>query len=171
VKKIVLAVLLVFIVACAPIATPAPTATLEPTPTPAPTATLVPPTPTPKVSEADKAKFAAVVKAAFDVEDNNLSVDDVTWEGDVIKLKCTLQHWIDEPTDHSDLHWALLRVLVTSVFPASIDFEGVSVEIISVGKLTKTEMLSSTKWDTIKKIMDGKITTEIEWKREAEIVL
>lgn len=108
---------------------------------------------------------------AFDLADNLVSVDEVNWEGDVINLKCMLQNWVDEPTSHSELHWDCLNSFVMKVFPSTpLSFEGVTVEIVSEGKMNGVEMLSSTKWNTIAKIIDGKITTEIEWKREAEIV-
>jgi hypothetical protein len=59
-------------------------ATLEPTNNP------VPPSPTPILSQADKIEAATIIKQGFDMPDNLLSVDSITWEGDLFKMKCTL---------------------------------------------------------------------------------
>jgi hypothetical protein len=69
------------------------------------------------------------------------------------------------------LHWAYIESLALDFIGKREEwFEGITVEIVSQGKLTNIQMLSDTNWETIQKIIDGKITTEIEWKKEAEII-
>ena len=169
-KKIILALLvMLMLTACAPKPTPAPTATI----TSEPTATNTPePTQTPDsgLDQSDKDFLVASLLSAFDNSDSLLKCNDATWVEDVIKFRCELTGFIDEPTDHAFLHWSFLQSFAMFVEAQPDMFKNTTIELVTSGKRTGIEMLSSTSPATMDKIVTGMIATEIEWVREAEII-
>ena len=169
-KKIMLALtIILMLTACAPAPTPAPTATI----TPAPTATNTPePTQTPEsgIDQDDKDFLVMSLLNAFDNPDSLLKCNGATWVQDVIKFRCELTGFIDEPTDHAYLHWSFLQSFAMFVEAQPDMFKNTTIELVTSAKRNGTEMLSSTSPATMDKIVTGMIATEVEWVREAEII-
>lgn len=112
--------------------------------------------------------MASLLKA-FDNSDSNLKCNDATWVEDVIKFRCELTGFIDEPTDHTFLHWSFLQSFAMFVKAQPDMFTNTTIELVTSGNWTGIEMLSSTSPATMDRIVTGMIATEIEWVREAEI--
>jgi len=57
----------------------------------------------------NKQQIAEDIQSLTNEEDTNISCETVTWEGDLLKLKCILVDWVMEPTeDHHFLHYWVL---------------------------------------------------------------
>lgn len=168
-KKILLAItIILMLTACASAPTPEPTATI----TPEPTITNTPePTQTPDsgLDQDDKDFLVISLLDAFDNPDSLLKCNDATWVEDVIRFRCELTGFIDEPTDHAFLHWSFLQSFAMFVEAQPDIFKNTTVELVTSGKWNGIETLSSTSPATMNKIVTGMIATEIEWVREAEI--
>jgi hypothetical protein len=168
-KNIAIIIAIVILAGCAPAPTPAPTPTI----TPAPTATNTPePTQTPEsgIDQDDKDFLVTVLLDAFDNPDSLLKCNDATWVEDVIKFRCELTGFIDEPTDHAYLHWSFLQSFAMFVEAQPDMFKNTTIELVTSANRNGTEMLSSTSPATMDKIVTGMIATEVEWVREAEII-
>ena len=48
--------------------------------------------------------------------------------------------------------------------------EGFIVKVIATNKLETMSLMSKTSTDTLLKMIAGKITTQVEWEQEAEII-
>jgi len=160
-RIIVYIILLIFLSGCTPKATPEPTATSEPTATPT------------KINyDAEKALIATSLMAKFNAVGTNINCESVTWVGDLIKAKCGLVDWFDEPNDHGFLHYQMLDTLIDILKGSDAEkylSDNMMIEFITIGRMKPIQMLSKTIFSTFSKIMDGTITTQVEWKSEAEI--
>ena len=155
-----------------PTNTPIPTNTIIPTNTLIPTNTIIPtkaPTLVSTLVQDAKDELVVIIREAFNQPDNSLECIDSTWIDDEIKLTCELKGFIDEPTDHTYLHWAFIQAYVTLVESKPEYLENNALKLITIAKFNGTQMLSVTDYSTIDKVIKGKITTEIEWAQEAEI--
>lgn len=180
-----LALILVFsfiVTSCVPKASPEPFPTVTPLPkstsTPGPTQE---PTLTPTVDYSEmKHGMAEILVKMFDVPENNMHFESITWEGDTLQLKGYLANYFIEPKtgmEHSSLHFKFINTL-GEIFqkPAYKSFldimqhENTSIVFISRGLISQAEMLSETSFQTFQDIMNKKITTEIEWIRDSEII-
>ena len=167
-KKLLLSLTIVLLLAaCAPTPTLAPTPTITPEPTQIPEPTQ---TPESGLDQSDKDFLVASLLDAFDNPDSLLKCNDATWVEDVIKFRCELTGFIDEPTDHAFLHWSFLQSFAMFVEAQPDMFKNTTIELVTSGKRTGIEMLSSTSPAIMNKIVTGMIATEVEWVREAEII-
>ncbi len=176
-KLLIIIILLVFLSACQPteadiqealgktqtasaILTPINTPTIEPTPTVDYTS--------------KKNELTEIIKTKTNDDVANINCHRVTWEDNLLKLNCVLVDWVIEPSkDHHFLHF---RILENAIMPVLLDedwekyFDEISIiEIVSAGQVLQE--LSKTDFMTLKELMDGTITTEIEWLSVAETII
>lgn len=163
--------------------TPEPTVTIEPTATntPEPTATAEPtatntlePTPTKKSSLSPEARDYIIDMFNGALDKNSAMNCDLLWdEAGVFKWTCEAT----DPNATSDL-LPVMCFRVTQVAAVGLnkldvkgdlpeDFQLVVIALVQFGM---EQMMSKTSYDTFTKMMDGKITTQIEWEQEAEII-
>lgn len=151
----------------------------ESTPEPTPTAT-VPPTPTKEFTpteityDLEKNEISREIKARTARGDSNVYCEPVVWKDDLLKLECSLKGFVVEPSeDHNFLHYWLIGDAIPDVLQEyeweKYFSENTIIEIITVGMFV--EELSKTNYSTFEEIMNGNLSTKVEWVSEAEIVI
>jgi hypothetical protein len=182
-RSITVIIILLLLVSCAPTEARVQEAIMQTqaaqptaTGTPEPTATATPePTNTPTIVTyaAEKTEIANSIRLLTNQKDTNVFCESVTWEGDLLKLKCKLVDFFIEPSDdHNHLHYWIINAVRESLQDDEWEryFSKASIiEIITVGRVMQE--LSKTNFSTFEKIMDGSITTKIEWLSEAKVSL
>ena len=155
---------------CASESIPEPTALPEPSDTPKPTVA-----PTEITYNDEKAEIAVEIQSLTNVKGTNISCETVTWEGDLLKIKCELVDWAIEPSeDHHFLQYWILDEAIPMALQDADDWEkyfsdNTIIEIVTAG--STMEQLSKTNFSTFQKITDGSITTEVEWLSEADVIM
>jgi len=127
-------------------------------------------TPDSVLDQDEKDYIVTTLMEVFTYTNPLLKCNDATWVEDVMKFRCELTGFIDEPTDHAFLHWSFLQNFALLVESEPDSFKNITIELVTSAKQNGTEMLSSTSPETMDKIVNGMIATEVEWVREAEII-
>jgi hypothetical protein len=188
----------ILITSCSPKATPEPlptatslppnTSTPEPTNTLAPTETLEPtiaseptntPEPTAKPTEASNVN-ADLLKELFvknlienykKISSESFSIDTVSWVEDEFKIVIKSTKILTSQQIGS-MQYPLIKSYAdafTGALSEATNSNTVVKTVFTMGDFNQ-QVMTITKYSTLEKIADGRITTAIEWAQEAEIM-
>ncbi len=173
-NKIVILMMVIVLAGCTastPEPTPTATLTLVPTETPEPTATF---TQTPEPTREDiKATVVNIWSNLYEKHINDsdlLKCESVSWVDDEFKTVCKYTGWYSREIVF-DLQYRIVKGYA-EIFAGDLrklagpDFV---VKIIFTTGDFDRQIMSITRFSTLEKIKDGRITEVIEWVQEAEI--